>query len=98
MRAGVKSRGPTPPPKPGQLRHWVDRHELRSLLAAQFEVVDLCSITPIFNHGWLRIPNSYKLNEMATALHLEVVNRLIKRIQEKAWLGWTLMALARKPG
>jgi 2-polyprenyl-3-methyl-5-hydroxy-6-metoxy-1,4-benzoquinol methylase len=87
-----------PPPKPGQLRHWGDRHELRSLLAAQFEVVDLCSITPIFDHGWLRIPNSYKLNKLAAALHLDVVNTLIKRVQEKAWLGWTLMALARKPG
>jgi hypothetical protein len=68
-----------PPPKPGQLRHWVDRHELRSLLAAQFEVVDLLSITPIFDHRRLRIPNSYKLDKLATALHLDVVNTVIKR-------------------
>jgi 2-polyprenyl-3-methyl-5-hydroxy-6-metoxy-1,4-benzoquinol methylase len=90
-------RNDIPPPRPGQLRRWVDRHELKALLSAEFEAIEIRSITPIFNRGWLRVPNSYKLNRLASALKLHPLLRLVKRAQEKAWLGWTLMAFARKP-
>lgn len=84
-----------PPPGQGQLRHWVDRHELQALLSKEFEVVELRSITPRFNRGWLRIVNSYKINQLARKVAPPVAN-WVKTTQEKAWLGWTLMALARK--
>jgi 2-polyprenyl-3-methyl-5-hydroxy-6-metoxy-1,4-benzoquinol methylase len=84
-----------PPPGPGQLRHWVDRHELHELLKAKFEVIELCSITPVFNRGWRRVLNSYKLNRIAEQV-AHPLARWIKTSQEKAWLGWTLMALAYK--
>lgn len=84
-----------PPPAAGQLRHWVDRHELSNLLGEKFEVMELCSITPLFNKGWRRIVNSYKLNKLTESVAPPVA-KWVKTSQEKAWLGWTLMALARK--
>lgn len=81
-----------PPPKPGQLRHWVDRNELRSLLAKEFEIVEIFSITPKANKGLMRIINSRTFNRPVRAL----VGRRLDRLKEAAGLGWTLMALARR--
>lgn len=89
-------RNEIPPPRPGQLRRWVDRHELTALLSPHFELLDLRSITPTFNRGFLRAVNSSKLHRLAAALKLQPIGRTVIRIQEKAWLGWTLVALARK--
>lgn len=38
-----------PPPRPGQLRKWVDAQELRTLLEPHFEVHELFSVTPRCN-------------------------------------------------
>jgi 2-polyprenyl-3-methyl-5-hydroxy-6-metoxy-1,4-benzoquinol methylase len=84
-----------PPPGHGQLRHWVDRHELQALLGEKFEVVEMRSITPRFNRGWRRIVNSYKVNQLAQKVAPPIA-KWVKTSQEKAWLGWTLVALARK--
>jgi SAM-dependent methyltransferase len=84
-----------PPPAEGQIRHWVDRDELFTLLNPRFEVLELFSITPQFNAGHLRYLNSGKLRSLLTAFGLSTISQLIKEGQEKAWLGWTLMALAR---
>lgn len=81
-----------PPPKPGQLRHWVDKKELRDLLAREFEVIDIFSATPKANKGLMRIINSRTFNKPIRAL----VGRRLDRLKEAAGLGWTLMALARK--
>jgi len=86
------------PPRPGQLRRWVDRHELRALLEADFVIEELFSVTPQFNRGLLRFLNAPKAKRLAAAAGLPVVNTAIKKAQERAWLGWTLMALARKRG
>lgn len=80
------------PPKPGQLRRWVDKNELRSLLAKEFENVEIFSITPKANRGLMRIINSRTFNRPVRAL----VGRRLDRLKEAAGLGWTLMALARK--
>jgi 2-polyprenyl-3-methyl-5-hydroxy-6-metoxy-1,4-benzoquinol methylase len=80
------------PPKPGQLRRWVDKNELRSLLAKEFETVEIFSITPKANKGLMRIINSRTFNRPVRAL----VGRRLDRLKEAAGLGWTLMALARK--
>jgi 2-polyprenyl-3-methyl-5-hydroxy-6-metoxy-1,4-benzoquinol methylase len=80
------------PPKPGQLRRWVDKNELRSLQAKEFETVEIFSITPKANKGLMRIINSRTFNRPVRAL----VGRRLDRLKEAAGLGWTLMALARK--
>ena len=88
-----------PPPAEGQIRRWVDRDELLALLGKRFEVIEIFSITPQFNRGWRRYLNYRRLRSLLAALGLGEINRFIKDRQEKAWLGWTLMALARKrPG
>lgn len=89
-------RNAIPAPQPGQLRHWVDRHELTALLQPKFKLLELRSITPMFNRGFLRAVNSSKLHRLAASLKLEPVGKTVIRMQEKAWLGWTLVALARK--
>lgn len=82
-----------PPPAPGQLRRWVDRRELRDLLERSFEVSKIFSVSPISNRGLMRIVNSRKLNAPIRA----VFGQSVERLKESAGLGWTLMALARKP-
>jgi 2-polyprenyl-3-methyl-5-hydroxy-6-metoxy-1,4-benzoquinol methylase len=82
-----------PPPGPGQLRRWVDKHELRRLLAREFEVLELFSITPKANRGMMRVINSRTFNRPIRAL----VGARFDRLKEAAGLGWTLMALAHKP-
>jgi 2-polyprenyl-3-methyl-5-hydroxy-6-metoxy-1,4-benzoquinol methylase len=85
------------PPAPGQLRRWVDKDELRSLLAPHFHVEKLFSITPKFNKGIWRIANSQKLQRSARAFGLGKLVDVFKKVQEQRWRGWTLMVLARKP-
>lgn len=89
-------RNDIPPPAPGQLRHWVDRRELAALLGAEFEVEELFSITPRFNRGVLRILNSGRLAAAASRAGLGPAMRGLRRLEEMADLGWTLMARARK--
>jgi len=85
-----------PPPAEGQIRHWVDRHELAELLGRRFEVVELLSRTPHYNNGFRRYLNSGKVHSILERTGLGGFSRAITVQQEKAWLGWTLMALARK--
>ena len=89
-------RNAIPPPKPGQIRSWIDHLELRRLLEKDFVVERLFSITPQFNRGPLRIVNSYKWRHLAGAIGLGEITSLVKKLQEDAWLGWTLMALGRR--
>lgn len=84
------------PPAAGQLRRWVDHEELSRLLGDRFEVIEMFSITPQFNSGWLRYLNSQRLHLLLGKLGLGAANRLLRNLQERAWLGWSLMVLARK--
>jgi 2-polyprenyl-3-methyl-5-hydroxy-6-metoxy-1,4-benzoquinol methylase len=89
-------RNDIPPPGQGQIRQWVDRRELKTLLSRDFNVEELFSITPQFNYGPLRYVNSDRLHHGLSSKGLRSVSRALIRCQERAWLGWTLMALARK--
>lgn len=80
-------------PNPGQIRHWVDAKELRALLAARFERVDIVSLFPVGDQGFLRLVNSHKLNALAGMV---VPGRWIEAIKEKAMLGHTLLARANR--
>ncbi len=84
------------PLQPGQYRHWVDHDELADLLREHFEIEELFSITPKFNRGPLRIVNAERLHRPIRAIGLGGLIDSLTRMQEKAWLGWTLMALGRK--
>jgi len=89
-------RNDIPVPEPGQIRNWVDRVELAKLLEREFEIEQLVSITPRCNRGILRVVNSQKLNTMLSTLGMGAARAWIKTYQEKAWLGWTLMVMAKK--
>jgi hypothetical protein len=54
------------------------------------------SITPWFNRGLLRIINSNRVSRLSASIGLGGAMQAVKRLQERMWLGWTLMALARK--
>jgi 2-polyprenyl-3-methyl-5-hydroxy-6-metoxy-1,4-benzoquinol methylase len=81
-----------PPPAPGQLRRWVDRHELAGLLKADFEVLRLYTVTPRARRGLLRLLNSSKLNSVVR----RVSGDRFDRLKEGLGLGWTIMALAQR--
>ncbi len=85
-----------PAPGPGQYRRWVDHQELTALMGEDFDVEELFSITPKFNRGPLRLVNSERTRGSLRAIGLGGLVDTTTRMQEKAWLGWTLMALARK--
>lgn len=81
------------PLEPGGYRRWLDRHELTAMLQTQFEIEEIFSLTPKFNRGVLKLVNFEPFYRVAG---VRLMIRPIARLQEKAWLGWTLMALARK--
>lgn len=81
-----------PPPAPGQLRHWVDRKQLREMLERELRVEDLFTITPRANRGLMRVLNSWTFNRPIRALF----GRRVDRWKEAMGLGWTLMARATK--
>lgn len=80
------------PATSGQIRKWVDQHELRALLSEEFEVQELFSVAPAGNRGIWRYVNSRKLNAPVRA----VFGNRVERLKERLGWGWTLMALARK--
>lgn len=81
-----------PPPAPGKLRRWVDKHELVDLLAPEFQRLELFTVSPIARLGIMRWVNSRKINAPIRA----VFGDRLERFKERAGLGWTLMSLSRK--
>ncbi len=76
-----------PPAGPGQIRHWVDRRELRRLLTdAGFTIDELFVVTPQADHGLMRVVA--KLGRMTRTT----------RVLERLGFGWTIMVSARAPG
>ncbi|MEZ5995814.1 MAG: methyltransferase domain-containing protein [Hyphomonadaceae bacterium] len=82
------------PAKPGQLRRWVDRSELERLLSRHLRVQEIRAITPNANKGPMRLI----AGRAAKKVMRKVAGRAIERRLEAAGFGWTLMALAQKPG
>jgi 2-polyprenyl-3-methyl-5-hydroxy-6-metoxy-1,4-benzoquinol methylase len=82
-----------PPAAPGQLRKWLGRHEIRTLLRPHFDVREMFSVYPKANRGFMRAVNSTKLNYPVRA----IFGNRVERLKEAMGLGWTLMVLARKP-
>lgn len=82
-----------PGPYPGQLRHWVDSRELRRLLKPHFRRVEMTSLEPAGDQGFLRFVNSFRVNR---ALQLVLREATIRNFKEKLGLGQTLIAFATK--
>lgn len=82
-----------PGPIPGQLRRWVSARELRALLAPHFQIIEVTSVMPVGDQGFLRLVNSYKLNAIAGTFFS---SSSIERAKERWLLGHTLLAMARK--
>lgn len=80
------------PVKPGQLRRWVDSHELRRLLQPHFKIRTLRSLSPKGRGGFLRLANSPRLNAI---LRFATGNRA-DRMKERLGLGFSLIVLAEK--
>ena len=73
-----------PPPGPGQLRHWLDRHELVQLVEdAGFSVDEVFLVTPQADHGIMRL--------VAKAGRMTRTDRVMARLG----FGWTIMLSAR---
>ncbi len=74
-----------PPPGPGQLRHWVDRPELRRLVVdAGLTVEEMFVVTPRANFGLMRV--------VAKAGRMTRTDRLLARLG----FGGTIMLSARR--
>lgn len=82
-----------PPPQPGQIRQWVDRARLQELLSAHFDVGQILTITPKANKGLMKLVAGRKAKRVLRML----AGKLPERALAATGLGWTLMALARKP-
>ena len=82
-----------PPPGPGRYRNWVNARELRAMLRPHFDILQLTSLHSDGHGGVLRLLNSSKVCTMLGALGLGSAWEAMK---ERALLGHTLMALARK--
>lgn len=91
-RAVVERMNRTPPPIRGQVRQWVDRDELTTLLAPQFDILEMRTITPRTNRLPWRLVNNGPLNAVLKL----VFGSGPERWKEAAGWGWTLMALARR--
>jgi SAM-dependent methyltransferase len=81
------------PPAEGQLRRWVTRSELRTLLSAHFRCLRLFTIEPSGDMGFLRIMNSPKLN---SALLRVFSQERIRKMKEFVGCGQTIITLAQK--
>jgi SAM-dependent methyltransferase len=82
------------PQQPGQLRRWVDREELETLLSPHFALLQMKVMTPVAGKGPMRLLAGRK----AKLLLRRLAGRTIERALEHGGFGWTLMTLARKRG
>lgn len=81
-----------PPSPPGALRRWVDRDELRALLAPHFDIWRMEAITPRAN----RYPWKLVCNNKVDPVLERVFGDAPKRFKERLGWGWTLMTLGQK--
>lgn len=81
-------------PHPAQVRHWVNAKELRALMAPHLHDVQITSLCPVGDRGFLRIVNSPKLNDV---LGRVVSPSRIERFKEHMLLGNTLLSWGTRP-
>lgn len=89
----VVSRNQIEPAKPGQLRRWWTKRELRHLLEADFCIEQIRSVAPQGNKGILRVVNSTKINRFVDRI---LGSTRVRGLKERLGLGFSLMVLARR--
>lgn len=82
-----------PGPYPGQLRRWVSARELRRLVNPHFKDVEISSVLPAGDQGFLRVVNSYKVNRILQSI---LGADTIRSAKEKALLGQSLILCATR--
>jgi len=82
-----------PGPYPGQLRRWVSARELRHLVNPHFKDVEISSVLPAGDQGFLRVVNSYKVNRILQSIFGADT---IHSAKEKALLGQSLILCATR--
>ncbi len=78
---------------PEHIEQWLDRKAVVRLLRPRFEILKFTSILPMGDRGILRLVNSARLNR---ALGFIIPAARLRALKERAGLGYTLIALARK--
>jgi SAM-dependent methyltransferase len=85
-----------PPPRPGQLRRWVDAQELRDLLERYFVVDELFSCTPKCNKRHpLRLLTSSRIQRVLRPYLGAALDAARSRLEQRGY-GWTLMVKAQR--
>jgi len=78
------------------LRRWVNRRELRALIAPWFDMLRITTVSPVGHRGVLRLVNSYKLEALLTRV---ISLARLTRIKEQLGFGRSFVLLARRrPG
>lgn len=89
----VLTRSDVDPLGKGQVRRWLSRKQLRTILQERFHVGDMHTVTPYGDKGLLRLLNSVKLTGALASL---IGDRRVRRIKERAGLGRTIMVRAER--
>lgn len=80
-------------PARGQLRHWVTRGELRRLLSPRFRVVNMFTIQPSGDSGFLGLINSQNLNIVLSRVASPAS---LQKVKERCGFGQTIVVAAQK--
>jgi 2-polyprenyl-3-methyl-5-hydroxy-6-metoxy-1,4-benzoquinol methylase len=81
------------PPEPGQVRKWLSRRELLSLLRSEFRIVKHVTVLPKGDQGILRVVNSHKVNRVLNRIFSE---KAVTWAKEKLGLGHCRVVLAER--
>lgn len=81
------------PQPPGHIEQYLYMRDFKRMIRRRFSVLDATSIIPIGDTGLLRITNSTRLNALAARLFSVGA---VERFKERARLGYTLIALAKR--
>lgn len=76
----------------GQIRRWLSRRELRTLLKRHFRILKLTTLVPTGHRGVLRLINSTRLNRAASKI---LTVQRVRDIKERCGLGQTIVAVAQ---
>jgi 2-polyprenyl-3-methyl-5-hydroxy-6-metoxy-1,4-benzoquinol methylase len=80
-------------PKNGQIRHWLTRKQLTTLMKPHFRELQVMTMEPSGDLGYMKIVQSYKLNKL---LEIFLSKEKIKALKERLGFGQTLIAVAVK--
>ena len=81
------------PVAPGQIRQWLGRSQLSSLLQRHFRVLRFSTIGPAGHGGVLRFVNSYKLSSLMARL---LGPGTSEKLKERTGFGQTMIVLCRR--